>query len=891
MKGVGGGIGIIYKENLDLTATSSTFTTKNFEHCIATLKNSIQFVVIYRPPPSTVNGLKTSEFLDDFEVFLDELSIGPRNVLMGDYNIHVDEPHKSETKRFNDILASNGYCQLINEPTHKKGHTLDLLIINENDPIIHKHQVLPPFYSDHRFITCSVNHVKPPRVKMVISSRQFGKMKPEQFTDLLRERMSDFPYDSEDPNILSDAYESITKSVLDKVCPITTRKRIIRPRLPWYNDDIHLSRRIRRRLENKWRKSRSEKDHEEWIVQRNRVIKLITDSKIEYFSKKFSESNAKDMYATINVLLNKSPKVLPALDCSDQALANDFLSFFIKKVEKIRANVSVSGPTIFEDDEGTCTNNVNMAAFSSLTESEVSKIITRFPSKTCYLDTLPTWLVKDNLPILLPIFTRVVNSSLMSGVFPNTLKQSIITPVIKKSNLDNNILKNYRPVANMKFMSKVIEKAASCQVTTHVDNNNMGEVYQSSYKRSHSTETALLKVKNDINQHVDHGKVVFLVLLDMSAAFDTVDHSILLRRLKFYFGIDGSVLSWYKSYFDQRNVRVAIKNDMSSEHKLTYSLPQGSIIGPQGFIMYTIPIGKIIRRYNICFHCYADDIQLYAEFDPKIPGDRERVLNNLSACISEITSWMCHNKLQLNQDKTEFFIIATNRALTKLPDIVLNVGNLTIKPSASVRNLGVVFDGTLNMSTHVSKLCKTLNFHIRNLWQIRRFLSLEACHHAVRALVLSRIDYANSLLYGAREADLKRLQRIQNKAARLVFACGRDRCSVKLLSSLHWLPLKQRIHFKIMLQVYKCIEGTAPAYLLNLVTLYNHPDTTRSRHRLRSSSDITKLNPVRSHKRAGDCCFTVFGPQLWNKLPVYVREAKSVSTFKSLLKTYLFPNV
>ena len=182
------------------------------------------------------------------------------------------------------------------------------------------------------------------------------------------------------------------------------------------------------------------------------------------------------------------------------------------------------------------------------------------------------------------------------------------------------------------------------------------------------------------------------------------------------------------------------------------------------------PIGEIIRRYNICFHCYAD-IQLYAEFDPKIHGDCERVLNNLSSCISDISSWMINNKLQLNQDKTEFFIIGTSRALNKLPDIELTLGDIAIKPSANIKSLGIVFDNTPNMSCHISNLCRTLNFHLRNLWRIRRFLSQEACHHAVRALILSHIDYANSLLYGARERDLKRLQRLQNKAARLVYAC------------------------------------------------------------------------------------------------------------------------
>ena len=198
-----------------------------------------------------------------------------------------------------------------------------------------------------------------------------------------------------------------------------------------------------------------------------------------------------------------------------------------------------------------------------------------------------------------------------------------------------------------------------------------------------------------------------------------------------------------------------------------------------------------------------------------------------------------------------------------------------------LKNLGVVFDNTLNMSCHISNLCRTLNFHLRNLWRIRQFLSQEACHHAVRALILSRIDYANSLLYGACERDLKRLQRLQNKAARLhvVYACGRDRCSAELLCALHWLPVKERLNFKVMLHVYNCISGKAPACLQNLVSLYSHPESARSRRRLRSSSDVAKLGAVRSFKKAGDSCFCVFGPQLWSELPVCVREATTVSAF------------
>jgi hypothetical protein len=603
-------------------------------------------------------------------------------------------------------------------------------------------------------------------------------------------------------------------------------------------------------MERKWKKSHSEEDWEAFCAQKVQVCQLITVAKTEYFSNKLSDASVKEMYATINGLLNKPTKILPVCD-SNKELADKFLNIFTEKVEKIRANVG-SVDACHTEPAVPC---IPFCEFRSLTSDEIEKIIRRFPNKSCLLDTFPSWLVKDNLHILLPVISQIVNASLTAGIFPDLLKQSVVTPIFKKSTMDPEILKSYRPVANIKFLSKIIEKAASCQTTDHVDGNHLSEVFQSAYKRQNSTETALLKVQSDILQSLDNNKAVFMVLLDMSAAFDTVDHDILSKRLKHRFGMGGAVQSWYNSYLKNRTTRVTIGHEFSAEHVLKYSLPQGSIIGPQGFTMYITPVGDVIRGHGISFHAYADDIQLYEEFDPKSDVDRQRVLEKLSSCISEVSSWMSNNCLQLNQDKTEFFIFANCRVLPSLSNVRLKIDNIFIHPSASVKNLGVTFDGSLNMSLHVNSLCKTVNFHIRNLWRIRRFITKEACHHAVRGLVLSRLDYANSLLLSARQSDLKRLQRLQNKAARLVFACGRDQSSADLFVSLHWLPVKDRLSYKIALFIFKCIINEAPSYLRDLVRLHSSLVPEENRRRLRSSSDRTRLVVPRSKRKAGDHSF------------------------------------
>jgi hypothetical protein len=884
----GGGIGVLYKQSMDLTVSPSS-TYISFEHCIVTLKNSIDFVMIYRPTPSKANGFKTSQFLEEVDVFLDELSVKPHKVvLLGDFNVHMNKSHEWDVRRFSDTLTRCGFKQLITRPTHVSGNTIDLLITRDEDHLVQQCEVLSRL-SDHHVIACTLNCTKPPPMMVTVSARQYGKMDRTTFRDLLKDRCSEGPIDAKDPNVLVDMFEAACSSVLDQVCPVVHRKRVVKPRLPWYNDAVHQARRVRRKLERKWCKSRAEADELVFRTQKDYVAQLITSAKMDYFSSKFSTASSKVMYATINGLLNNTTKALPVCDSSDSDLANEFLSFFNQKIEKIRANVvSDSFPHSNPPNSVPCPNI--MSRFESLTCADVEKIIKVLSNKSCALDSLPCWLIKENLDIVLPVITKITNCSLATGIFPRSLKQSIITPILKKASLDANTLANYRPVANIKFLAEVIEKVVSSQVRSHVDSFGLGEKYQSSYKKHHSTETALLRVKNDALQFLDDNKAVLLVLLDMSAAFDTVDHSILVQRLENCFGLHERVSSWFKSYLCDRSTRVTIKNDFSREHILTCSVPQGSIIGPQGFIMYTHPVGDIIREHDLSFHFYADDMQIYSEFHPKIPGDCDRVLHKLALCVSRVSAWMLQNGLQINRGKTEFFVIASSRVLHSLPDVNLQLDDVTILPKDAVKNLGVVFDSTLSMSKHIGNVCKTVNFHIRNLWRIRRFITQDACHHAVRALILSRIDYANSLLYGARQVDIQRLQRLQNKAARLVFACGRDQSSDGLLQSLHWLPVRQRITFKILLYTFKCLNNLAPSYLVDLIKLLTDDVSHGYRHRLRSSSDATKLIVPRSKKRAGDNSFAVIAPKLWNDIPVAIRESASVLIFKKRLKTYLFPS-
>ena len=194
----------------------------------------------------------------------------------------------------------------------------------------------------------------------------------------------------------------------------------------------------------------------------------------------------------------------------------------------------------------------------------------------------------------------------------------------------------------------------------------------------------------------------------------------------------------------------------------------------------------------------------------------------------------------------------------------------------------------LHQQSQINTICKSVDCYIHNIWRIRHFITTEAYHHIVRGLVLFRLDYANSLLFGMCEADLTRPQRLQNKAAWLVMACGCDQSSTDLFRELHWLPVRQRIIYKLKLYVYKALNDMAPSYLSAMMHLQN-TDPAEYRQRLRSSSDETRLIVSRSFKRAGDMSFTIAAGPLWNDFPASLRESQSLPMFKRQLKTHLFP--
>ena len=302
------------------------------------------------------------------------------------------------------------------------------------------------------------------------------------------------------------------------------------------------------------------------------------------------------------------------------------------------------------------------------------------------------------------------------------------------------------------------------QLKKHLSCNNLSEIFQSAYRQNHSTDTAVLSVLDGLLGSADERLVSLVALLDLSAAFDTLDHPILLKRLETTLGVMGTVLDWFVSYLSGRFQSVLVDGVVSASRHLVYGVPQGSVLGPVLFTLYSQPLSDVISVHNCDYHKYADDTEL----SKSAPPDQFlSVQSCIQTCIDDVLLWMNSNKLKLNTDKAEVMPVGSASCLESVDSECANIGGNSVPFKTSVKYLGVRLDKT-SMQKHISSVCCASFLELRRIASIRPYLSQSAAARLVTAMVISRLDYCNSVFIGLPADQIARLQRVQNNAARLV---------------------------------------------------------------------------------------------------------------------------
>ncbi len=682
---------------------------------------------------------------------------------------------------------------------------------------------------------------------------------------------------------------------LDRILPLQPKVHRKRPSDPWFDVECRQAKLETRRLERRHaaacRRCRPftgpvsgsnvykavvdiAATKAAWYAQRRLYRRLRQEKSSEFWRKQVEEhrSNPRQLWRTVDQLLGRGKP--PSTDVIG---VEQFRTFFDGRVNRIRDATSCASSPSYS----TAPTNAQLPSFRDVTLVEVMTFIGRLPDKSSAVDPLPTKVLKDISDLVAPYISELFNRSLSAGHYPSDFKHAFITPIVKAGK-DPTDVESYRLIAKLSVLSKLFERMIAHQIWGHPLQFNLLPAVQSGFRPGHSTESAILHVLSDLLDAVDRGDFAMLTLLDLSTAFNTVDHHILLERLRRSFGFTDSALAWITSYLSGRTECVRRGDSCSTMTTLTCGVPQGSVLGPVMFIMYTADLPSIVQQHGLSLHLYADDTQIYGSCRP---DDTNQLTEVVQHCLDDVAAWMQSNRLQLNSDKTEVMWFTTQRRQQQLPVSAIRVNGSDVLPVSSARNLGVYFDSALSMRRHINVITARCYTVLRQLRAIRRYVQPSVMQSLVTALMLTRLDYCNSVLFGLPSSSIRRLQTVQNAAARLVFNIRRYDHVTDSLICLHWLRVAERIRFKMAVLAYRSINGQPPSYLHGFTAYQAGYSCLRSASSTSSSRLVvprTRLSSV------GSRSFLVAGANVWNELPPDITSAPSLSIFKSRLKTHLF---
>ena len=367
--------------------------------------------------------------------------------------------------------------------------------------------------------------------------------------------------------------------------------------------------------------------------ERNRYVKMLNFSKwasiVDLVYQ--SQNDCKKLFNLVNNILGRKSSNPLQNGRTLAQLSEDFAIYFLDKIDNIRERFKHIDPC-----QPSGLHTPQLVKFALVTSSRLGNIIRKMPSKTCQLDNVPTAKLQEILEGCLPSITHLVNSSLDQGKFCKEWKEAVVKAINKEEN------SNYRPVSNLCFISKIVEKITLDQFNQHCQDYNLVPEYQSAYRKKLICETSLVKLVNDILWNMENQLVTAIVILDLSAAFDTVDHDLLLEVLDKRFGIVNKAIDWYRSYLVPRRFRVAIKDKTSWPRQLDYSVPQGSIQGAFLFIAYVSTLDQVIDSEQLTLNGFADDHSIRRVFKPSKLGHKEELdtIAIMEKSMQDIKVWM-----------------------------------------------------------------------------------------------------------------------------------------------------------------------------------------------------------------------------------------------------------
>lgn len=864
----GGGVATYISSNLNSQIITPRIKPELFEGIFIKLHfhENKQLIIgnIYRPPSSPL-----LESVKNIIATITSLGDPKETILLGDFNLNWLDPNTTtERNLFNDLNLT----QIIKDPTRITNKTetlIDCIFVTHPNRVIQS-GVLPDCFSDHCVVFCFWKIFTPHFPPKHIRIRNMKLFNSDLYINDLQKvnwyRLNLIP----DVDLAWEFFYAELLQVIDKHAPWRTI-RVKGYHLPWISGDLIRLFKKRDRAFAKFKHTKQINDWEEYKQLRNMCTTQTRNAKANYYRDSLANDlhNPKQFWKRMNSLIGKtkctSNSILINNEIThDPGVISNAFSLHFSQTPNVEPSLLLSDISL-----PSCNSSFTFKVVGS---ADVLQAMSQLSSSSGPgPDGIESKFLKIASHVLSSPLSVLFNMSFTTCKVPQAWKSSKIIPLHKSGDTQN--LNNYRPISIINSTVKIFEKMIFNQLSDYLQQNNLLSQCQSGFRKNFSTTSALLKITNDITHGFDNNMCTRAIFLDLTKAFDLVDHYILLDKLQ-AIGLSSSSLCWFNSYLHQRRQCVSYRGCQSNFNGISKGIPQGSALGP---LLFSIFINDLPLSCTTCkIHLYADDAIIYCT-----KKDISEIDNCLQSNFNSVQQWMALNKLLLNKTKSYSMLFQRRNWSTWGTNLSLYfLDSSPLEPTDIIKYLGVWLENDLSFKIHIQSSTNRLNYHLRTLYQSINCFTYQVRQRIAIQLLLPTLDYADVVYMNATASCLHSLDVVYHRICRFVLCCPYRTHHCVLYEKISWLSPSARRHYHWLLYIFKCIYFNYPLYLKQYLVPYCTPYSLRN-------ADHAYFMVPHANNDYGKSAFCIKAPQDWNNLPLHIRSLTSYPVFQNALLSHL----